>query len=383
MANIMKHGKYYNRIMLACIWAMFSLAIIPAVNPLSAQSQTPQVLRVVKGKSIVVTFPERIKTISIANEAIIDVATITPTDAVVIGKDEGITSLYIWGESGKYLAYEMKVDRSVTSQQIVLEVQMAEVNTSRMTDFGVDWLLRDTDDRNIAQGEKILGSYSGQVTVPDPQSQNLYAQEGISGVIKWVGDKHTAQMMIRALEEKGNLKMLANPRLVCLSNEEASFLVGGEIPVPIAQQSSAGGGSAITIEWKEFGVKLRFTPTIVDTNLIRLKIAPEVSSLDYSNSVSFGGWTIPAIRTRKAGGTVELNSTQAIVLGGLHASETQETISRIPILGHIPVLEFFFSKKHKVTSDNELLIIVSPRIIESAAQEVVPPLPGVAPDSTK
>jgi len=379
----MRRRMPYNRIIRVCTWAMFCLALHMSVNTLSAQSQVPQILRVVKGKSIVVSFPERIKTISIANEAVVDVATITPTDAVVIGKDEGVTSLYIWGESGKYLAYEMKVDRSVTSQQIVLEVQMAEVNATNTTDFGIDWLLRDTDDRHIAEGEKILGSYSGDVTVPDPRSQNLDAQAGITGVVKWIGDKQTAQAIIRALEEKGNLKMLANPRLVCLSNEEASFLVGGEIPVPIAQQSSGGGSSAITIEWKEFGVKLRFTPTIVDTNLIRLKIAPEVSSLDYSNPISLSGWIVPAIRTRKASGTVELNSTQAIVLGGLHATEMQETVSRVPILGHIPLLGYLFTKKHKVESENELLIVVSPRIIESAGQEVVPPLPGVAPDTTK
>jgi len=379
----MKTGITYNRILRICTWAIFGLGLLATVNTLSAQAQAPQILRVVKGKSIVVSFPERIKTISIANEAIVDVATITPTDAVVIGKDEGVTSLYIWGESGQYHAYEMKVDRTVASQQIVLEVQMAEVNTSKMSDFGVDLLLRDTDDRNIAQGEKILGSYAGEITVPDAASQNLIAQEDISGVVKWIGDKHTAQMIIRALEEKGNLKMLANPRLVCLSNEEASFLVGGEIPVPIAQQSSAGGSTAITIEWKEFGVKLKFMPTIVDTNLIRLRIAPEVSSLDYSNTITYAGGTIPSIRTRRASGTVELNSTQAIVLGGLHATETQETIRRIPILGNIPVLGFFFSKKHKITTDNELLIVVSPRIIESAAQEVVPPLPGVAPDTAK
>ena len=362
---------------------VLSLAVLLSAGPLCAQSPTPQVIRVIKGKSIVLSFPERIKTISIANEAIIDVATITPTDAVVIGKDEGVTSLYIWGESGRYQSYDLKVDRSKTSQQVVLEVQIAEVNTSKMTDYGVDWLLRDTDDDHIIQGEKAIGSYAGEVTSPDPNTQNLIATTGISGAIKWIGDQHTAQFMVRALQENGNLRMLANPRLVCLSNEEASFLVGGEIPVPIAQQAASGGATAITIEWKEYGVKLRFTPTIVDTNLIRLKTALEVSSLDKSNTVSYAGWTIPGIRTRKADGTVELNSTQAIVLGGLRASETQETVSRIPVLGHIPVLEFFFSKKQKTTVDNELLIIVSPRIIESTTREIIPPLPGVVEDSTK
>lgn len=351
---------------------MLSLAVLLTAGTLFAQSQSPKEIRIVKGKSVVLTFPERIKTISIANEAVIDVATITPTDAVVIGKEEGITSLYIWGESGRYQAYDMKVDRSKVSQQVVLEVQIAEVNTTGMKDFGIDWLLRDID-----RQDKAIASYAGEVTIPDPNTQTLYAQEGISGAVKWIGNKGTAQLMVRALEESGKLRMLANPRLVCLSSEEASFLVGGEIPVPVAQQAVAGGASAITIEWKEYGVRLRFTPTIVDTNLIRLKIAPEVSSLDYSNTVTYAGGTIPGIRTRKADGTVELNSTQSIVLGGLQASEKQETISRIPILGHIPVLGYFFSKRQTKTVNNELLIIVSPRIIESAGQEVIPPLPGV------
>jgi Flp pilus assembly secretin CpaC len=383
MADHMKHRVVDIRMMPAYMLSMLSLALLLAAAPLLAQSQTPQVIRVIKGKSIVLSFPEKIKTISIANEAIIDVATITPTDAVVIGKDEGVTSLYIWGESGRYQSYDMKVDRSKTSQQVVLQVQIAEVNTSKMTDYGVDWLLRDTDDSHIIQGDKTIASYAGEVTSPDANTQNLFATTGISGAIKWIGDEHTAQMMVRALQENGNLRMLANPRLVCLSNEEASFLVGGEIPVPIAQQAATGGATAITIEWKEYGVKLKFTPTIVDTNLIRLKTALEVSSLDVSTSVTYAGGTIPGIRTRKADGTVELNSTQAIVLGGLRATETQEEVRRIPVLGHIPVLEFFFSKKQKTTVDNELLIIVSPRIIESTAQEVIPPLPGVVEDTTK
>lgn len=365
------------------MFRMLSLAVLLMAGPIFAQSQPPQVVRVVKGKSVVLTFPERIKTISIADEDIIDVVAITPIDAVVIGKDEGLTSLYIWGESGRYQAYDLKVDRSEVSQQVVLEVQIAEVNTTEMKDFGIDWLLRDTDDDHIFQGDKALASYAGEITIPDPNTQTLFAQEGVTGVIKWVGDQHTAQFMVRAMEENGSLKMLANPRLVCLSNEEASFLVGGEIPVPIAQQATAGGSSAITIEWKEYGVKLKFTPIIVDTNLIRLKISPEVSSLDYSNTVTYAGGTIPGIRTRKADGTVELNSEQAVVLGGLRASETQETVRRIPILGQIPVLEFFFSKKQKKTVDNELLIIVSPRIITSVAEEIIPPLPGMVEDTLK
>lgn len=361
---------------------LLGLSLAVTYTPASAQPKT-QILRVIKGKSVVVSFPERIKTISIANEAVIDVAAITPTDAVVIGKDEGITSLYIWGESGRYQSYETKVDRSITSQQIVLEVQIAEVNKAKLEDYGVDWLVRDWNDYPFWRGDKTVASYAGGVSKIDTAASHLIPLQDVStGVTKWIGDKSTAQMVIQAMQEKGDLRMLANPRLVCLSNEEASFLVGGEIPVPIAQTVSGAGG-AITIQWKEYGVRLQFTPTIVDSNLIRLKIAPEVSSLDYSNSISFAGWNIPSIRTRKADGTVELNSTQAIVLGGLKATETQETVRRVPILGHIPILSFFFSKKNKSAIENELLIVVSPRIIESAAQEVIPPLPGSVTDSTK
>lgn len=352
------------------------IALLALMN-VGAQSQSaPQVLRIVKGKSAVVTFPERIKTVSIADQEIIDVVSITPTDAVVIGKAEGVTSLYIWGESGRYQAYETKVDRAVKSQQVVLEVQMAEFNRTKFSDIGFDLLLRDTDDRHIAVGEKAVGSYAGEVTVPDPYVRNIFAQDGITGIIKWVGDRQTAQLAVRALQEKGVIRLLANPRLVCLSNEEASFLVGGEIPVPVPTQATAGGGTSVAIQWKEFGVKLNFTPVIIDSTLVRLKISPEVSSLDYSNTVSFAGWDIPAIRTRRASGTVELNSMQSVVLGGLTATETSSIERKVPILGQIPILGILFTKKQKTTSENELLIIVTPRIIETVANETIPPLPG-------
>lgn len=206
--------------------------------------------------------------------------------------------------------------------------------------------------------------------------RNIFAQEGVTGILKWVGPNGTAAVAIRALEEHGVIRLLANPRLVCLSEEVASFLVGGEIPVPIPSQSSGGGYINLAIEWKEFGVKLNFTPVIVDSNLVRLRIAPEVSTLDYSNSVSFAGWDIPAIRTRRAEATVELNSTQSVVLGGLTASETHTLERKVPILGHIPLLGILFTHKQTVEQQNELLIVVTPRIIKSLADEVIPPLPG-------
>jgi Flp pilus assembly secretin CpaC len=337
--------------------------------------QAQSILRVVKGKSIVLKYTEKIHTVSLANEDIADVITVTPTELVIIGKDVGITTLLVWGESKRHTMYNVKVDRDISGQQVLLEVQVGEVNKSALSELGVDFLMVDSDPRHIKKGDKIIGTYAGQVTSPDPTSRELFAQDGITGVIRWLGDKREFSTIIKALQQKGDLKLLANPQLICLSGEEASFLVGGEVPVPIAQTVSGGGVPSVTVEWKEYGVKLDFLPTIVDTNLINLKISPEVSSLDWANLVSFGGYDIPAIRTRKADATVELNSEQSVVLGGLLSTEESQTIKRIPILGHIPVLNFFFSRRETTRSETELLIIISTRIIYSVADEKIPLLP--------
>ncbi len=337
-----------------------------------------RLLRVVKGKSIVLSYPEKIQTVSLANQDIADVVSVTPTDLVVIGKEMGITSLAVWGESNKHTMYDIKVERNISGQQVVLEVQVGEVNKTALSAYGLDFLMSDSDPRhNIRKGDKVIvGTYGGQVTSPDPQSQQLKAQDGITGVIKWLGDRKEFSTIFKALQQKGDLNLLANPQLLTLSGEKASFLVGGEIPIPIAQSVGAGGAPSVTIQWKEYGVRLNFIPTIVDTNLINLKISPEVSSLDYTNQVIFGGYVIPALRSRKADATVELNSEQSVVLGGLLSSEETKTIKRVPILGQIPILKYLFTKKETTKYETELLIVVSPRIIASVKNEVIPPLPG-------
>lgn len=351
---------------------MISLFVLSASH---SEAQT-ELLRVVKGKSIVLPYPERVQTVSLADEEIADVVSVTPTDLVVIGKEVGTTSLIVWGESRTYTAYDIKVDRNISGQQVVLEVQVAEVNRSALGEYGVDFLMVDWDPSHVKRGDKILGTYAGQVSSPDPESRDMFAQDGITGVIKWLGDKREFSTVIKALQQKGDLKLLANPQLVCLSGEEASFLVGGEVPVPIAQTVTGAGVPSVTIEWKEYGVKVNFVPTVVDTNLINLKVSPEVSSLDWTNLISFGGYDIPALRTRKADATVELNSEQSVVLGGLISTEETKTIKRVPILGHIPLLNFFFSRRETGRYETELLIVISPRIISSIAEEVIPPLPG-------
>jgi len=361
------------------IQPMGLVIVLTILLSLSVSAQE-QELRVATGKSTVLRYVERIETVSLANEEIADIVSVTPSELVIIGKTIGTTNLLVWGESGAYRKYNVVVERAVTSYQILLEVQVAEVNRTALSEQGVDFLVIDTDNGAIRPGTQTFGSYGGQVSPPDPASKDVLVQDGVTTVLKWVGDKQHIGMVIKALEKTGDLRLLANPRLLSLSGEEASFLVGGEIPIPVSQ-SVSGTGSNISVEWKEYGVKLTFLPTIIDTNLIRLKIAPEVSSLDWANSVTFAGFEIPALRSRKAGAVLELNSGQSVVLGGLMSSETIETVSKVPLLGDIPLIKFLFRHKERTSTETELLIIVSPRIIKDIASEIVPPLPGVPIDS--
>jgi len=174
----------------------------------ASQTEAQQrLLRVVKGKSTVLNYPEKIETVSLANQDIADVVSVTPTDLVVIGKEVGVTSLVVWGESKKYTMYDIKVERNISGQQVVLEVQVGEVNKSALSEYGLDFLMVDRDPSHIKKGDKILGTYAGQVTSPDPESRELFAQDGITAVIKWLGDKREFSTVIKALQHKGDLKL--------------------------------------------------------------------------------------------------------------------------------------------------------------------------------
>ncbi len=186
--------------------------------------------------------------------------------------------------------------------------------------------------------------------------------------------------MIHALTSNGVLRVLAEPNVVAASGQEASFLSGGEIPVPISS-AGAGGGSNVTIEWKEFGVKIVFVPTIVDSGVMNLQVAVEVSSLDFGNGIELSGFRVPALRSRKAETTIEMKDQETLVIGGLFMEEENRVRTRIPILGHLPLLGYLFSSTRNVKVESELLIVVSPHIIRALPRGVVVPLPGMTPQT--
>ncbi|HEX9749987.1 MAG TPA: pilus assembly protein N-terminal domain-containing protein [candidate division Zixibacteria bacterium] len=352
---------------------VFAMLLCPDSAP--AQGRVED-FRVTQGHSRVLRHREKIKTVSVANDSVADVVAITADELVVIGKEAGNTTLIVFGETTPYVMHNIVVDRNFSGQQIMLEVQIGEVNRNTLKELGFDFTWVNDDDDFVTEGQKTVGAYGGQTQVPKVP---VLPNTGVSGFFRFVGDYNQISAAVRALQQRGDYKLLASPNLLCLSGSEASFLAGGEIPVPVSV-TNTGGVTQLALEWKEYGVRLNFVPTIVDSTLINLKVKPEVSSLDYNNAVVLSGFSIPALLTRRADATVELLSGQGLLLGGLVLSERVKNVQRIPILGHLPILGALFTRHESSTAENELLILVSPRLY-SAGQEQLPPLPWGGTDT--
>lgn len=216
----------------------------------------------------------------------------------------------------------------------------------------------------------VSGSGALAVTgvAPFTQAFNLVAGIGNSGLSSYLS----------LLEGNNILRVLAEPTLVAMNGHQASFLAGGEIPIPVPQ-SSGTGAPTITIEYKKYGVQLDLTPTILSAHRIALHVAPSVSSLDYTNAITLNGYSVPALLVRQADTTVTLGNGESLVIGGLVDRQMQQNISKVPVLGDLPILGAFFRSIQYSKQDMELAIIVTPRLVRPiAAGAKLPPLPGAA-----
>jgi pilus assembly protein CpaC len=180
---------------------------------------------------------------------------------------------------------------------------------------------------------------------------------------------------IQALESKGLVEVLAEPNLLAANGKPASFLAGGEYPYPVVQPGSAGSGASVSIMFKEYGVRLNFIPTITPRGTIRLQVAPEVSSLDFTNAIEVSGFNVPAIATRKVKTEVELSDGQSFVLGGLIDNRETETLQKLPFIGDVPVLGKFFQSMSRTKTNTELIVIVTPEIVSPIAAGAPAPSP--------
>jgi len=175
---------------------------------------------------------------------------------------------------------------------------------------------------------------------------------------------------LKALEKKGYVNTLAEPNLVAITGHEATFLAGGEIPVIVVTQNN------MEVQWKEFGVRLAFTPTVVDSGVVSLKVRPEVSTLDWDNGVILNGFRIPALRTRRAESTVELMNGQTLVVAGLITREDTKAATKFPILGDVPILGALFKSTSFSQNETELVLLVTPKVVSSYSASDVPAWPG-------
>jgi pilus assembly protein CpaC len=378
----------------------------------------PEDIRLTIGKSIVIDYPTDIARISTSNADIVDASPVTGREVLVHGKAFGTVTLVVWSKAGQRNFYNITVEQNLeplrkllketfpdedihvqssrdslsltgrvaskavsdqatalaasfgktivndlqvpeapVQRQVLLRIKFAELSRSASNQFAVNLL--STGATNTI-GQVSTGQASS--TTPGSIGGNTPTSFTISNALNIFAFRPDLNLgaFIQALEQHNLLQTLDEPTLMTSDGKEASFLVGGEFPIPVLQGGANSG--AVTIQFREFGVRLTFTPVITGHNNIRLHVKPEVSSLDYSNALSFNGFTIPALSSRKMETNVELGEGQSFVIAGLIDNQITETLSRIPGLSSIPILGNLFKSKSISKSDDELVVLVTPEI---------------------
>lgn len=263
------------------------------------------------------------------------------------------------------------------SQQVMLKVQFLEVSRAAGEQLGVNWYVQRAG-RGISTGlgGPVMGTQPG---VNDNSSgipifQSIGALAGATSgnpfgvaIANLVNSGTTVDLMVNALESKGLVRKLAEPNLVALSGDTASFLAGGEFPVPVVQPGGGGGTNSITVQFKRFGVELTFMPTVLARGLINLRLAPSVSELDFTQGVQISGFQIPSLTKREARTTIELRDGQSFAIAGLLQATNKGDISQLPWIGSVPVLGTLFRSTGYQKNETDLVIIVTPHLVRPAA----------------
>lgn len=269
-------------------------------------------------------------------------------------------------------------------QQVMLEVRFSEMNRATARQLGINAAFRDND-----------GDFLGGIGNDSPNTTLLTDDLGrpfvdISSILEAFGVLASSFSLgslnitgvLDALETKGLVTTLAEPNLVAMSGDTASFLAGGEFPIPVARARSDDDAGFITVEFKEFGVSLAFTPTVLEDGVINLVVAPEVSSIDPAASINLEGLVIPGLRTRRAKTTLELRDGQSFAIAGLIRNDFEDTVRQIPLLGNIPIIGTLFRSTGFRRQETELVIVVTPRLVRPTTPEnIALPTDRVRPPS--
>jgi len=278
-----------------------------------------------------------------------------------------------------------------TTQQVMLKVRFLEVSREGGRELGVNWFVG-SKGRGVSIGGQSpqVGQATGTGTATGgsgiPLFQSIGALAGATSgpfgvaIANLVNRGTTVDVMVNALESKGLVRRLAEPDLVALSGDTASFLAGGEFPIPVVQNNS-GGVPTIAVDYKPFGVELTFMPTVLTNGIINLRLAPSVSELDFVNAVKVSGFEIPALSKRQAKTTIELRDGQSFAIAGLLQSNSRGDISQLPWIGSVPVLGALFRSTGYQQNETDLVIIVTPHLVRPAApgQQLATPLDTTVP----
>ena len=294
----------------------------------------------------------------------------------------------------------LKQQEGVASNQVMLRVRFAEVSRSALQELGASWFtgpagfhdyvarmttqqfpsmglgelsqnVTSTDGafRTSAQGANNWGG--GRDTVTDTGGKGTFSD--LLNLFLF-NNKYNVGTLIRAMQEKGLFQSLAEPNLIATNGKEASFLAGGEYPYPVVQ--SGASGNSISIQFKEFGVRLSFTPTVLGGDLINLKVRPEVSALDFNNAITLDGFRIPALSTRRTETEVELRDGQTFAIAGLLNNTVTDSMRKIPGIGDIPILGWLFKSKAMQKAQTELVVMITPSIVRRGSMGVSEGLPS-------
>ena len=411
-----------------------------APPPASAQQipapSEGQALHILVGKSVVVNVQTPITRVLSSNPAVIETLATSRTEVVVEGRAAGTSSLILWDETGRSQMLDVIVDLDVTGlrtaiehaypnqqvqvqadggrllltgsvpdskaaedlnkmatvysnqvlsslqvsalreRQILLEVKFAEVDRSKLQQFGFNLFSLGAGNTIGTVGTQqftspTLGSSGIKAGAPTAGTSSSFQFSDLLNIFLFRPDINLG-VTIKDLQQKSVLEILAEPNLMAVNGQKATFLAGGEFPFPIVQPSQ--GFTSITIQFKPFGVRLDFTGVIGNDNVIRLHVAPEVSTLDFSNGLTISGFSIPAISTRRAETEVELKDGQSFGIAGLMDHRTQAQLARVPGIADIPVLGQLFRSRGINRSNTELLVLVTPHIVDPVHTQTTAPV---------
>lgn len=418
-----------------------SVGVPPQTPPVAEAAPAPDVpetesVHVLVSRSIVVNMQNRLRKVYLSNPAVVDSATTSPTQVVITAKAPGSSNVVFWDEAGHSRMLELYSDIDVSGlrnavgeaypgqtigiraeegkvilsgvvsdkdmadnvakmalsyskdvinsivvntphgKQIMLKVRFAEVDRSKLQAFGINIFSNGATN--------TIGTTSTQQFSPPTLSgqtgasaSSTFSVSDLMNIFLFRPDLNLG-VTIKDLEQKNVLQILAEPNLLSISGQPAHFLAGGEFPYPVVQGSGVGATTAVTIQFRPYGVRLDFTGTIQPDGSVRIKLSPEVSSLDFSNAVTISGFTIPALSTRRAETEVQLKDGQSFGIAGLLNSNTTIQLSKVPGIGDIPILGQLFRSQSKNFTNSELLLLVTPTIVDPLEATITtPPTPTV------